>query len=142
MNKLKTCHNDSMSRTSKVWKTVKLDVRPWGEMTMLEQRPRWWVKKISVNPGSRTSLQKHAQRSELWHVVEGEIQAIVMGKSGKTSVKKIKAGTTLSVPPQVPHRIASKNGAVLIEIGYGAPSERDIVRLEDDYGRAGKAPKK
>lgn len=117
---------------------VKRDVRPWGEMTMFERRPRWWVKKITVNPGSRTSLQKHATRSELWHVVEGEIEATIMGKSGRISVKRIKAGGILAVPRTMAHRIASKKGAVLIEIAYGAPSERDIVRLEDDYGRAGK----
>ena len=112
-----------------------VDVRPWGEVTIYEHTPVWWVKKIVVNPGSRTSLQTHKRRAELWFVVEGLIEATIM-RAGKIVVKKMKVGDSVLVETGTLHRIGSKKGGVLIEVANGEPRENDIVRLQDDYGRA------
>ncbi len=45
--------------------------RPWGSYTVLEEGPRFKIKRIVVRPGERLSLQMHHHRSEHWIVVQG-----------------------------------------------------------------------
>ena len=45
--------------------------RPWGSSTVLEEGPRFKIKRIVVRPGERLSLQMHHHRSEHWIVVQG-----------------------------------------------------------------------
>ncbi|PID72879.1 MAG: mannose-1-phosphate guanylyltransferase/mannose-6-phosphate isomerase, partial [Desulfobacterales bacterium] len=45
--------------------------RPWGSYTVLEEQPRFQIKRITVNPGAKLSLQLHHHRSEHWVVVSG-----------------------------------------------------------------------
>ncbi len=45
--------------------------RPWGTYTVLEEGPRFKIKRIVVKPGGKLSLQMHHHRNEHWVVVEG-----------------------------------------------------------------------
>ncbi|MDP2248522.1 MAG: mannose-1-phosphate guanylyltransferase/mannose-6-phosphate isomerase, partial [Nitrosomonadales bacterium] len=45
--------------------------RPWGSYTVLEERTNFKIKRISVNPGAKLSMQLHHHRSEHWVVVSG-----------------------------------------------------------------------
>ena len=45
--------------------------RPWGSYTVLEEGSGFKVKRVTVNPGGRLSLQMHHQRSEHWVVISG-----------------------------------------------------------------------
>jgi quercetin dioxygenase-like cupin family protein len=45
--------------------------RPWGSYTVLEEGPGFKVKRVTVNPGGRLSLQLHHKRSEHWVVIAG-----------------------------------------------------------------------
>ena len=45
--------------------------RPWGTYTVLEEGPRFKIKRIVVKPGAKLSLQMHHHRNEHWVVVEG-----------------------------------------------------------------------
>ena len=45
--------------------------RPWGWYNTIDQGPQFKVKRISVNPGAKLSLQKHHHRAEHWVVVTG-----------------------------------------------------------------------
>lgn len=45
--------------------------RPWGSYTVLEDGPRYKIKRIVVNRGERLSLQMHYHRSEHWVVIRG-----------------------------------------------------------------------
>ena len=124
----------SSAMVRRVVQAVKRDVRPWGEMTVYEHQPSWWVKKMVIYPNSRASLQTHKKRSEMWVMVEGTIEATVT--KGKREVKKtMKVGDTITILPGQRHRFSSKKGATFIEVASGKPHEHDIVRHEDDYGR-------
>ena len=50
--------------------------------------------------------------------------------------KKVKKGEIVKIGKGKAHRIiAGKNKMEILEISFGKLSEKDIVRLEDKYGR-------
>lgn len=110
------------------------DVRPWGRYTVLESTETYKVKRIEVLPGKRLSYQRHAHRSEHWFVVTGEGVATLDG-----ATIAVKATSTIDVPVGVAHRIENTGPTTLvfIEVQHGESfAEEDIVRLDDDFGRA------
>ena len=113
-----------------------LEPRPWGTFEILAKGPGFWVKKLTVQPGGRTSLQRHHHRSELFSCLAGT--GIFYKDEGSFAVVP---GAEITVPVCTLHRIECPKEAsgplVLLEIARGAVlAEDDIERLEDDYGRA------
>jgi mannose-6-phosphate isomerase-like protein (cupin superfamily) len=112
--------------------------RPWGNYTVLDdQAPDHKVKRIVVHPGKRLSYQRHARRAEHWFVVSGEARVTLDG-----TVVGLRAGQAIDIPREGAHRIANEGDVdlVFIEVQQGDYfGEDDIVRLEDDYGRAAEA---
>jgi mannose-6-phosphate isomerase len=110
------------------------DERPWGSYTVLEDAPDHKVKRIEVLPGKRLSYQKHERRSEHWFVVRGS--GIVTLDGTEIAVA---THTAIDIPKGTAHRIANAGAELLvfIEVQHGDYfGEDDIVRLEDDFGRA------
>jgi len=108
--------------------------RPWGTYTVLEEGPRFKIKRIVVKPGASLSLQYHQRRSEHWVVVSG-IAKVVNGEHEIT----IGADQSSYIPAGTAHRLANpgKVDCVMIEVQSGDYlGEDDIVRLEDHYGRS------
>jgi mannose-6-phosphate isomerase len=113
----------------------KHDERPWGSFTVLDDAPGHKVKRIVVHPGRRLSYQRHARRSEHWFVLEGNGIVVLDG-----SPQAINAGQAVDIPQDAAHRIENTGTEDLtfIEVQHGEYfGEDDIVRLEDDFGRAG-----
>jgi mannose-6-phosphate isomerase len=111
------------------------DERPWGHWEVVTKRRDHQVKRILVEPGHRLSYQLHSGRSEHWFIVSGEGVATVDGID-----RPIGPGDSIDVPAGIAHRIANSGRLplVFIEVQTGATfDEEDIVRLADDYGRAG-----
>ncbi|MGE4420285.1 MAG: mannose-1-phosphate guanylyltransferase/mannose-6-phosphate isomerase [Sulfurimonas sp.] len=107
--------------------------RPWGTYTVLEDTPKYKIKRIEVKPGGRLSLQKHFHRSEHWTVVSGT--AIVTLAQEE---KALRANESIYIPMGELHRLenAGKLPLVLIETQIGDYlGEDDILRVEDDYKR-------
>ena len=109
-------------------------LRPWGAYTILEEGPSFKVKRIEVKPGASLSLQMHKSRSEHWVVVSG-LALIVNGD------KEMKLSTNEStyIPAGNKHRLSNvgEDILVMIEVQSGAYlGEDDIVRYDDQYGRA------
>jgi mannose-6-phosphate isomerase len=110
------------------------DERPWGSYTVLDDAEGHKVKRILVRPGKRLSYQRHARRSEHWFVVQGRGRVVVEGSS-----RDLTEGMAVDIPVAAAHRIenAGTDDLVFIEVQRGDYfGEDDIVRLEDDYGRA------
>jgi len=108
--------------------------RPWGTYTVLEEGPGYKVKRVSVNPGGRLSLQLHRQRSEHWVVIAGTAR-VTCGRR----VFELTVGQSTAIPKETPHRLENPGPVQLhiIEVQNGPYlGEDDIVRLQDDYGRA------
>lgn len=107
--------------------------RPWGEWEVLSVAENYIVKRITVQPGRRLSLQYHEHRNEHWVVIEGEGE-IEIGQNIFYAV----ANSHFLVPATYLHRISNVGTVplIIIETQYGPfLDESDIVRVQDDYGR-------
>ena len=126
-----------MSENVFISKSEKHKEAPWGEMhTYFENKtPREiqsWVKILNIKKGESISLQYHKYRTEKWYVLKGNPTAII----GKTK-RHLNQGAFVSISSNVNHRlIAESEDAIVLEICFGTQvDEKDIVRLEDRYGR-------
>ena len=107
--------------------------RPWGSYTILEEGPGYKVKRVTVNPGGRLSLQMHHQRSEHWVVIAGTAR-VTRGEE----IFDLVVGQSTAIPVETRHRLENPGREVLhiIEVQNGPYlGEDDIVRFQDDYGR-------
>ena len=109
--------------------------RPWGSYETLVLSDRFQVKRIVVDPGEENSLQLHYHRSEHWIVVSGTAEVTI----GDT-VRLLTENESVYIPLGMKHRIKNPGTIplVFIEVQSGTYlGEDDIVRLQDNYGRAG-----
>ena len=116
--------------------TAEQQITLWGRWLVLRSESAFKVKRIEVNPGLRLSYQKHSKRSERWVIVEGKAVVTLDGRD-----YPLTCGQAFDIPKGVPHRIANPGTKplVFIEIQQGEYfGEDDIIRLEDDFGRASK----
>ncbi|MEW6544067.1 MAG: mannose-1-phosphate guanylyltransferase/mannose-6-phosphate isomerase [Nitrospirota bacterium] len=112
--------------------------RPWGTYTVLEEGPGYKVKRVTVNPGGRLSLQLHHRRSEHWVVIAGTAR-VTCGRR----VFDLRIGQSTGIPKETPHRLENPGTEPLhiIEVQNGPYlGEDDIVRFQDDYGRSAASP--
>ena len=112
----------------------KFDRRPWGSFTVLDEGDNFKVKRIEVQPGKRLSYQKHSQRVEHWVVVQGTAKVTLDDRETILSV-----GAAIDIGVCVAHRVENPGSDLLvfIEVQRGSYlAEDDIVRLQDDFGRA------
>lgn len=107
--------------------------RPWGSYETIDTSDRFQVKRITVKPGARLSMQKHFHRAEHWIVVKGTAKVEIDGKSAL-----LREDESIYIPLGAAHRLINpgKIPLDLIEVRTGSYlAEDDIVRIEDDYGR-------
>jgi mannose-1-phosphate guanylyltransferase/mannose-6-phosphate isomerase len=107
--------------------------RPWGNYQSIDTGVRHQVKRITVKPGGRLSLQKHHHRSEHWIVVRGTAQVTV-----NELVKVVHENESIYIPIGAVHRLENPGKILLelIEVQTGSYlGEDDIIRIEDDYQR-------
>jgi len=107
--------------------------RPWGSYTVLEMQERFQIKRLTVAPGAKLSLQMHHHRYEHWVVVHGTAK---VEKNGESFL--LRENESVYIPLGVAHRLENP-GVIpleLIEIQLGSYlGEDDIVRFDDEYGR-------
>ena len=109
------------------------DKRPWGEFQVIDSGDGSQVKRITVLPGKRLSLQSHKFRKEHWVVSSGEAEVEINNKISKLTIAE-----SIDIPLGAIHRLSnkSKSKLIIIEIQFGSNlSEDDIIRYEDDFNR-------
>lgn len=108
--------------------------RPWGVYDSVDSGERYQVKRITVNPGAKLSVQMHHHRAEHWIVVSGTAKVT----NGDKEILLTENQSTY-IPVGVVHALENP-GVIpleLIEVQSGPYlGEDDIVRFEDRYGRA------
>jgi mannose-6-phosphate isomerase-like protein (cupin superfamily) len=109
---------------------MKLVKKPWGDFKQFTLNEVSTVKILTVEPNQVLSLQKHKKRKETWYfLTDGYVQL------DKTK-KKIKKNTLVNIPKNTLHRLYAKDKRVeVLEISFGFFDEKDIIRIEDVYGR-------
>jgi len=107
--------------------------RPWGEYDAIDSGHRYQVKRITVQPGAKLSVQMHHHRAEHWVVVSGTAKVT---NGDKTYL--VTENQSTYIPVGQVHALENP-GVIpleLIEVQSGSYlGEDDIVRFEDQYGR-------
>jgi mannose-1-phosphate guanylyltransferase/mannose-6-phosphate isomerase len=107
--------------------------RPWGHYEGIDSGERFQVKRITVKPGEKLSLQMHHHRAEHWVVVSGTARITCGDK-----VSLLSENESTYIPIGMNHRLENpgKMPLHLIEVQSGSYlGEDDIVRFEDVYSR-------
>jgi len=106
--------------------------RPWGRFEQFCKNEVCSVKILYIKAGQELSLQYHEKRDEFIKVLSGTA-LVALG----TNFIRAGVGRELFVVRCVNHRFAAScDGDVrILEISFGEFDEKDIVRLEDRYGR-------
>lgn len=108
--------------------------RPWGNYETVDSGLRYQVKRITVKPGGKLSVQMHYHRAEHWVVVSG---TALITNNEETFL--LSENQSTYIPAGVTHSLENpgKIPLELIEVQSGAYlGEDDIVRLQDKYGRS------
>lgn len=108
--------------------------RPWGSYDSIDIGNRFQVKRITVKPGERLSLQKHHHRAEHWIIVRGTAEVT---RDHETFL--LSENESTYIPIGSVHRLFNPGRIPLelIEVQSGAYlGEDDIERLDDRYGRS------
>jgi mannose-1-phosphate guanylyltransferase/mannose-6-phosphate isomerase len=110
------------------------DARPWGAFDVIDVGDRFQVKRITVKPGGRLSLQSHHHRAEHWIVVKGTAKVT---KGSETFLLAENQSTYIPLGETHSLENPGKVPLEMIEVQSGEYlGEDDIVRYEDSYGRA------
>lgn len=115
------------------WQHHREVYRPWGKYDSIDNGERFQVKRITVNPGEKLSIQMHHHRAEHWIVVTGTAKVT----NGDKDLLLTENQSTY-IPVGVIHALENpgKVPLELIEVQSGSYlGEDDIVRFEDRYGR-------
>ncbi len=134
LQRVKDVVSELKARGHEAYKLHRTVSRPWGTYTVLEDGPRFKIKRIEVKPGASLSLQMHHRRSEHWVVVRGTATVT----NGEASYK-VRPNESTYIPAHTRHRLANEQDEPLaiIEVQCGDYlGEDDIVRFDDVYGRA------
>ena len=107
--------------------------RPWGKYDSVDVGERFQVKRITVKPGAKLSVQMHHHRAEHWIIVSGTAKVTLDDKTFLLSENQ-----STYIPIGVVHALENpgKLPLEMIEVQSGSYlGEDDIVRFEDKYGR-------
>lgn len=106
--------------------------RPWGSFQQFATNETVTVKTVTIAPGQRLSLQRHAERNEMWHILDHPVEVTVGDRSWTAH-----PGELVWVPVGALHRMGNsgQQPARILELAFGAFDEADITRVEDDYAR-------
>ncbi|MAV67769.1 MAG: mannose-1-phosphate guanylyltransferase/mannose-6-phosphate isomerase [Gammaproteobacteria bacterium] len=118
----------------KEWRDHREVFRPWGKYDTVDAGEYYQVKRVTVNPGAKLSLQMHHHRAEHWVVVSGSAkvtngdETFLLSQNESTYIP-IGVKHSLENPDEIPLEI--------IEVQSGCYlGEDDIIRFEDNYGRS------
>ena len=141
---LMVAHKDSVQDVKKLVATLKSQgrhehlqhrevYRPWGKYDSIDAGERYQVKRITVKPNAKLSLQKHHHRAEHWVVVKGTARVTCGDKTFLVTENQ-----STYIPLGEVHCLENpgKVDLELIEVQSGSYlGEDDIIRLQDNYGR-------
>jgi mannose-1-phosphate guanylyltransferase len=123
-----------MAESRSEWQAHREVYRPWGKYDSIDIGDRYQVKRITVKPGAKLSVQMHHHRAEHWVVVSGTAKV-----TNGEQVFLLSENESTYIPVGVVHALENpgKVELELIEVQTGSYlGEDDIVRFEDLYGRS------
>ena len=131
---VKQITQELMNEARSEWLFHREVYRPWGKYDTVDAGERYQVKRITVNPGAKLSVQLHHHRAEHWVVVSGSAKVTNGDKTFLLSENE-----STYIPIGVTHALENpgKIPLEIIEVQSGSYlGEDDIVRIADNYGRS------
>lgn len=107
--------------------------KPWGFELLFALTPDYAGKLIFVKKGHRLSLQYHEKKDETMYLYQGKV-LLEIEDGGQMVPTTFLPGQSVRIPPHTRHRLKAIEDTTLFEVS--TPELEDVVRLEDDYGRA------
>ena len=107
--------------------------RLWGKYKELDQNGHWKVKELSIDPGKALSDQRHFERSEHWHIVDGDLRMdLEFANEYKTS-KVYRTGDSIDIPKKCWHKATNvgKYPVKVIEVWMGDTLSEDDIERRD-----------
>lgn len=108
--------------------------KPWGHELRWAVTDRYLGKLIHVRRGHRLSLQLHERKDETIYISSGLLD-LELEEDGRMRLRRLGPGESAHIAPGRRHRFCAVEDTDLFEVS--SPEIDDVVRLEDDYGRAG-----
>ena len=112
--------------------TQKVD-KPWGHEIRWAVNEKYIGKVLYISSGKRLSRQYHKEKDETIYVLSG-VLILELGDAEETTV--LKEGDSYRIRPNTIHRFCAPIDSSVKLIEVSTPEIDDVVRLEDDYGRA------
>jgi len=108
--------------------------RPWGDFIEFTRNTSTTVKLLVIRPHEALSLQKHSERDEFWRIISGKGHVVIGDKRVDAVID-----SEFFIPRGIQHRLeggAGTESLIVLEISFGTFDDKDIVRLDDRYGRS------
>jgi len=112
--------------------------KPWGHEVRWAANEKYIGKIIHINRGKRLSLQYHEVKDESVLVLNGilVVHIGVTEDNKPESILVLKQGESMRIKPKMIHRFCAPMDGHVRLIEVSTPEMDDVVRLQDDYGRA------
>lgn len=107
--------------------------KPWGHEELFVKTESYAMKKITINPSHRMSLQYHEKKEETIYVLSGTL--IVWKSTEFLDHVTLQPGEVYHVKPKEVHRFGSPDDVTTVIIECSTTELDDVVRLADDYSR-------
>jgi mannose-6-phosphate isomerase-like protein (cupin superfamily) len=108
--------------------------KPWGHEEIWAETDRYVGKILVIHQGKRLSLQYHERKDESIRVLSGRLELELENDAGELETLELGPGEARHVKPGHKHRFGALEDCELLEVS--TPELDDVVRVEDDYGRA------
>ena len=108
--------------------------KPWGYELIWAHTDRYVGKLLVVETGKRLSLQLHRVKDETIYVASGRLRLHLENDDGEIATREMGPGDHNRIPVGRRHRFEAIERVEIIEVS--TPELDDVVRVEDDYGRA------
>jgi mannose-6-phosphate isomerase len=107
--------------------------KPWGYELWWAHTDRYVGKLLHVKAGTQLSLQYHVRKDETIHLFAGDM-VLVLREGDRLVDHRMRPGESYHVVPGTVHRMRAVTDCDVLEVS--TPEVEDVVRVEDDFGRA------
>ncbi|MGX8700506.1 cupin domain-containing protein [Caproiciproducens sp.] len=108
--------------------------QPWGAEIWIAHNEHYTVRELHMNKGAAVSLQYHKVKTETLYILSGRAEHTIGPSEGELAVEIVGPGDVINHKPMQVHRMRALEDLCFIEVS--TPEIEDIVRLQDEYGRA------
>ena len=112
--------------------------KPWGHEVRWAITDKYLGKLLHINRGQSLSRQYHEVKDETVYVLQG-LLILELGQQPNGSAeftKVLEEGESYRITPGQIHRFVAPTDGFVKLIEVSTPEIDDVVRLQDDYGRA------